>query len=69
MENYFGINSNDIQVYGIVAGRAMVGWENKTYKVAVGDTIAGGKITILNNQELVFVRNGEEIHYPLGRKK
>ena len=69
MESYFGVSSNDIKVFAKVGNRAIVQYNGKPYKVAVGDTIAGGKVTILNNDELVFVRDGEEKHYSLKRKK
>ena len=69
MESYFGISSNDIKVFAKVGNRAIVQYNGKPHKVAVGDTIAGGKITVLNNDELVFVRDGEETRYPLKRKK
>ena len=69
MESFYGISSNDIKVFAKVGNRAIVQYNGKPYKVAVGDTIAGGKITVLNNDELVFVRDGEEKHYSLKRKK
>jgi len=69
MESYFGISSNDIKVFAKVGNRAIVQYNGKPYKVSVGDTIAGGKVTILNNDELVFVRDGEEKHYSLKRNK
>ena len=69
MESFYGISSNDIKVFAKVGNRAIVQYNGKPYKVAVGDTIAGGKITILNNDELVFVRDGEEKHYSLKRRK
>ena len=69
MESYFGISSNDIKVFAKVGNRAIIQYNGKPYKVAAGDTIAGGKVTILNNDELVFVRDGEEKHYSLKRKK
>jgi len=69
MESYFGISSNDIKVFAKVGNRAIVQYNGKPHKVAVGDTIAGGKITVLNNDELIFVRDGEEQHYSLKRKK
>ncbi len=69
MESFYGISSNDIKVFAKVGNRAIVQYNGKPYKVAVGDTIAGGKITVLNNDELVFVRDGEEKHYSLKRRK
>ena len=69
MESYFGMSSDDIKVYGKVGKRAIVQYKGRTYKVSVGDTIAGGQITILNNKELVFVKDEEEKHYPLSRNK
>ena len=68
MEGYVGMGSNEIQVYAKVGKRAVILYHGKTFKVAVGDTIAGGKITELNNEALVFVRDGEEKHYSLRRK-
>jgi|TARA_B100002051_G_C16653311_1_gene595117 hypothetical protein len=69
MESYFGVSSNDIKVFAKVGNRAIVQYNGKPYKVALGDTIAGGKITILNDDELVFLRDGEEKRYSLKRKK
>ena len=69
MESYFGVSSNDIKVFAKVGDRAIVQYNGKPYKVALGDTIAGGKVTVLNNDELVFLRDGEEKHYSLKRKK
>ena len=67
MESYFGISSNDIKVYGKVGERAIIQYKGRTYKVTVGDTIAGGKITILDNKELVFLRDDEETHYTFNK--
>ena len=69
MESYFGVETNDIKVFAKVGDRAIIQYNGKPYKVAVGDTIAGGKITVLNNDELVFVKDGEEKYYSLRRKK
>ena len=68
MESYFGISSNDIKVYGKVGDRAIVQYKGRTYKVTQGDTIAGGQIITLNNTELVFFRDDEEVHFSLLRK-
>ena len=64
MESYFGISSDDIKVYGKVGNRAIVQYKGTTYKVTAGDSIAGGKITILDNEKLVFLKDDEEKHYP-----
>ena len=69
MESYFGVETNDIKVFAKVGDRAIIQYNGKPYKVAVGDTIAGGKITVLNNDELIFVKDGEEKYYSLKRKK
>ena len=69
MEGYFGISSDDIKVYGYVRNRAIVQYKGTTYKVSLGDTIAGGEIIVLNNKELVFLRDDEETHYSLSRNK
>ena len=69
MESYFGVSSNDIKVFAKVGNRAIIQYNGKPYKVTIGDTIAGGKITVLNNDELVFVKDGEEKHYSFKRKK
>tara|TARA_B100001250_G_scaffold54646_1_gene42320 strand:- start:319 stop:792 length:474 start_codon:yes stop_codon:yes gene_type:complete len=69
MESYFGISSDDIKVYGKVGKRAIIQYKGRTYKVSIGDTIAGGQVTVLNNKELVFVKDDEEKHYSLTRTK
>ena len=69
MEGYFGISSDDIKVYGKVGKRAIVQYKGTTYKVSLGDTIAGGEIIVLNNKKLVFLRDDEETHYSLSRNK
>ena len=69
MESYFGVSSNDIKVFAKVGDRAIIQYAGKPHKVALGDTIAGGQITILNNDELVFERDGIEQRFSLSRKK
>ena len=68
MESYFGVETNEIKVFGKVGNRALVQYNNKPYKLSVGDTIGGGQITVLNDNELIFVKDGEEKKYSLKRK-
>ena len=69
MENYFGVSSKDIKVFAKVGDRAIVQYAGKPHKVAQGDTIAGGKIIVLNDKELIFERDGVEQSFSLSRKK
>ena len=67
MESYFGISSDDIKVFGKVGNRAMVQYKGMTYKVTEGDSIAGGRITVLDNEKLIFLKDDEEKRYSFSR--
>ena len=62
MEGDFQSTSNNIKV-SVIFGRepnlkAIIFYNKEKYTVSEGDTIAGGTITKLNSQELVFVKGG-----------
>ena len=68
MENYYNVSANEIKVFAKVGNRAIVQYNGKTHKIALGDTIGGGKITVLNNDELIFVKDGKEQSFSFKRR-
>ena len=69
-ESYFGMAGNSIKVFGKVGDRAIVQYNGKPHKVAVGDTLSGGKIISISNEELIFIKqDGEEERHSFKRKK
>ena len=70
IEGNVGRNSDDIRVFGNVGLRVAIGYMGKNYKVSVGDSIAGGKVTMINALELVFInKDGEEKHYLIPKRR
>ena len=69
LESFFGVGSGQINVKGILTSKgkfkALIQFKNLTYYMAIGDTVAGGRIKSITETNLVFSKDGEDTIFTL----
>ena len=74
MENFYGLGTRGIRVAGIrtinhsSSYKALVQFKENFRWVVEGDTIGGGKITLIDRTNLRFIKDGDEYLYDLSNK-